>query len=116
LNDIRARLGAAVKTCRARRDLTQEQLAERSGLSYKFIGEIERGGANPTVTTLGRLADALGVSVASLLGDTEPGPSADYRITRHELIRVREALASIADLTDKLTEVTYPPPKRRRRR
>lgn len=116
MTDIRARLGAALKACRARRRMTQEQLAERAGLSYKFIGEIERGDANPTIATLDRLAGALGVDMSALVTETSQGQTTDYQISRHELIRVREALESITDVTDRLDNVKYPPVKRRRRR
>ena len=40
--------------------LTQEQLAERAGLKRSYIARLESGDANPTVTTLHRLARALG--------------------------------------------------------
>jgi transcriptional regulator with XRE-family HTH domain len=95
--------------------MTQEQLAERSGLSYKFIGEIERGTANPTVATLERLATALGVEVWALVMDPTPRRGGAYQISRHELSRVREALESIADVTDRLGEIRYPRVRRRRR-
>lgn len=95
--------------------MTQEQLAERSGLSYKFIGEIERGGANPTIITVDRLAGALGVSLSVLVLETHQRQTPEYQISHHELLRVREALDSIADVTDRLANVTYPPVKRRQR-
>src|SRR5439155_17125415 len=95
LTDIRTRLGAAVKACRARRRLTQEQLAERSSLSYEFIGEIERGDANPTILTLERVAKALDVSISLLLPETYQHQPTDYQVSRQELLRVREALDSI---------------------
>jgi len=101
LKDVRSRLGEALKACRARQRLTQEQLAERSGLSYKFIGEIERGRGNPTVDTLARLADALGVGVADLFaGAAHQRSSPDYQISRRELQVLRDALTSIADIAE----------------
>lgn len=49
--------------------LTQDKLAERSGLSVTMIQNLERpsDGGNPRLTTLWSLADALGVRVAALL-------------------------------------------------
>ena len=116
MTDIRTRLGAAVKALRARRRLTQEQLAERSGLSYKFVGEIERGDANPTFLTLERVAKALAVPMSTLVADAQQHQPVEYEISRHELLRVREALDSIADVTDRWANVAYPPIKRRRRK
>ena len=57
--DIRARFGAVLKGWRTEKRFTQEELAERSGLSYKFIGEIERGAGNPTIETVSQLAAAM---------------------------------------------------------
>ena len=95
--------------------MTQEQLAERSGLSYKFIGEIERGDANPTIATVDRLAAALDVDMSTLFKQTPQRQTTEYQISRHELLRVREALESIADVTDRIGDVVYPPAKRRSR-
>ena len=56
------RLNAAVAVSRAREEarLTQEQLAERSGVSRVIINRIERGKLNPSMKTLSRLARAMG--------------------------------------------------------
>ena len=56
------RLNAAVAVSRAREEarLTQEQLAERSGVSRVTINRIERGKLNPSMKTLSRLARAMG--------------------------------------------------------
>lgn len=118
MTDVRARLGAAVRACRERQRLTQEQLAERSELSYKFIGEIERGDGNPTVDTLDRLAEGLGISIAMLFNEADHHRTPEqYQITKRELLRVREALDSIAEVTDALArDPSYPLPPRRRRR
>lgn len=118
MTDVRARLGAAVRAHRERQRLTQEQLAERSGLSYKFIGEIERGDGNPTVETLERLADGLGLSIAMLFHEADQQRSpAQYQITKDELARVREAVESIAAVADAVgREVPRGRPRRRRAR
>ena len=59
------RLNAAVAVSRAREEarLTQEQLAERSGVSRVPINRIERGKLNPSMKTLSRLARAMGKQV-----------------------------------------------------
>ena len=51
--------GNAVMAARARRDLSQKELAELSGIDQSDISKIERGVANPTVSTLEKLATAL---------------------------------------------------------
>jgi transcriptional regulator with XRE-family HTH domain len=100
---IRSQLGQRVRGLRLEYRVTQEQLAERAGLSYKFIGEIERGKANPTVDTLSRLAKALRVEIHELLlsPGRETGSQAVYRIGIHDLALVREALKSADRLLDR---------------
>ncbi|MBP2292990.1 helix-turn-helix domain-containing protein [Azospirillum rugosum] len=57
---------------RRSRGWSQEELAFESGLHRTYISGIERGARNPTVTVLKELADALGVSAASLLELEQP--------------------------------------------
>ncbi len=56
-----------LKAARAKKKLTQEQLAERAGLSVAYISLLERGARCPPLPTLDALADALGVRATSLL-------------------------------------------------
>jgi transcriptional regulator with XRE-family HTH domain len=64
------RLGNQLQRLRTRRGLTQEQLAVNVGLSQTFITRLELGQYDPTLSTLVRLAKALRVSVADLLGES----------------------------------------------
>lgn len=52
-------VGKALAQARARAGLSQSELARRSGLKQAEVSKIERGQANPTLKTLGRLADGL---------------------------------------------------------
>jgi transcriptional regulator with XRE-family HTH domain len=47
--------------------MTQEELAERAGLSARYVGAIERGDVSASVTVLGQIAEALGVEPGDLL-------------------------------------------------
>ncbi len=47
--------------------MTQEELAERAGLSTRYVGAIERGEVSASVTVLGQIAEALGVEPGDLL-------------------------------------------------
>ena len=51
---------------RARENMTQQQLAEKSGLSRQSIHSIENGKFIPTVTTALRLAEVFGKKVEDL--------------------------------------------------
>jgi XRE family aerobic/anaerobic benzoate catabolism transcriptional regulator len=73
-----AALAGSVRSWRARRGLTRSQLAAASGLSLRFLADIESGAGNPSLRRLEELARALAVPVPALL--TGPAPSRDQRI------------------------------------
>jgi transcriptional regulator with XRE-family HTH domain len=49
--------------------LSQEDLAERTGLSQTWISRLEAGGANPTMETLNTLAEGLSIRLHDLFDD-----------------------------------------------
>lgn len=53
---------------RLQRDWTQEELADRAGLHWTMVGQVERGERNLSVMNVCRLAWALGVPPGDLLG------------------------------------------------
>lgn len=63
--------GESVRRHRQRRGWSQEQLAEAAELDRTYVSGIERGTRNPTLSTMGRIADALEVEVVSLLRDVQ---------------------------------------------
>lgn len=63
---INKALGARIKELRIRRALTQEELAEKTGLSVTFIGLMERGVNLPSLKTCQKIARALGVTLDEL--------------------------------------------------
>ena len=74
--DINDRIAARVRGLRARRGLSLEAVAERSGVSRSMISLIERGESSPTAAVLDRLAAGLGVTLASMFaGDAQPDAS-----------------------------------------
>ena len=71
-------LAENVRAMRHALQLSQEQLADRTGLHRTYIGSVERGERNVTLSTLEVLADAFGVAVPELL---TPGSPDDRSIT-----------------------------------
>jgi transcriptional regulator with XRE-family HTH domain len=59
-------LGEAVRQLREKRGITQERLAQDSGLTTGTISLVERGRSNPAWGTIKALAGALGVSLAEI--------------------------------------------------
>lgn len=56
-----------LKTLRTQQGLSQYRLAKESGVAQSVISQIEAGRGNPTMRTIDRLAQALGVDRAALL-------------------------------------------------
>jgi len=65
--EVQRSLAANIRRWRARRDLTQEQLAERAELGAVHVRSVERGVENCTLATIVAIADALGVAPGLLL-------------------------------------------------
>lgn len=66
-NKIHIKIGLKIKLERAKRKLSQEKLAELADLSKTHVGDIERGTTIPTVETLNRIANALGITLVELV-------------------------------------------------
>lgn len=64
-------LGRAVRSLRARKDWSLEELADRVGTTRNYLSEIERGLINPTFYTLRRVAKALEVPLSWLIAEGE---------------------------------------------
>lgn len=66
-------LGERLRALRLERGLQQRQLAEKSGLTPSMVSQIESGRLTPSLHTLGKLAGALGLPIASLFEATPEG-------------------------------------------
>lgn len=62
-------LGDAIRVRRTRAGLTQQELAERAGISKASVGHVETARRHASGATVRALADGLGVTVADLLAD-----------------------------------------------
>lgn len=62
-------IGAKIKEIRKSKGLTQEDLAQRSGVAQSAISYIERQGKQPNIDTIMRIANTLGISIADILGE-----------------------------------------------
>jgi transcriptional regulator with XRE-family HTH domain len=69
--------GANLRRLRTAAGLTQMELADRAGINFTAVSRLERGDRDPRLSTVARVARALGVSVAALVQDVgweEPAP------------------------------------------
>ncbi|MGC5583431.1 helix-turn-helix domain-containing protein [Ornithinimicrobium sp. W1665] len=78
--ELAVAVGARVRRERQDRRWTLDRLADASGLSRRMVVNVEQGAANPSVGTLLRLADALGLGLPTLV--EPPHGRADVALTR----------------------------------
>jgi transcriptional regulator with XRE-family HTH domain len=69
MRDWRGVFGRQVRKARLLKGLTQEELAFEAKIDLTYMGGIERGKRNPSLTVMARIADALRVSLPKLLED-----------------------------------------------
>jgi transcriptional regulator with XRE-family HTH domain len=72
-------LGTRIRALRLERELQQRQLAEKAGMTPSMVSQIESGRLTPSLHTLGKLAGALGVTIATLF---DGQPSGSIHVTR----------------------------------
>jgi len=63
--------GKVLRRYRSEKNLSQEELAYRADIDRTFVSRLERGIRQPTMTTLIGLGQALGISAADLVQETE---------------------------------------------
>lgn len=80
-------IGRRLKRIRQRKKLTQENLAEKVGISPKYISSIERGQENPTLDTLIKIVHALEVEMGEvfLTENEESDPKKNRELVRQLL-------------------------------
>jgi transcriptional regulator with XRE-family HTH domain len=79
MKDIRALFAANLKTIRTQAKLSQEAIAEATGLSVRMIREIESGNRAPSFDSLANLCSALKVDAYQFFLPTEGVTSFDRR-------------------------------------
>lgn len=79
--EINKNISENLKRLRGYNQLTLIDLAEQSGVSKTMLGEIERGNANPSISTLCKIAEALKVPLTGLIEECA---------SRYSLSRVKE--------------------------
>jgi transcriptional regulator with XRE-family HTH domain len=68
-DDPRKQFGDHLRSARVAKGLSQEELADRSGLNRTYVGSVERGERNVSLLNIHKLAAALGVAPSTLLDD-----------------------------------------------
>jgi XRE family aerobic/anaerobic benzoate catabolism transcriptional regulator len=92
-------LAERIRYARAQRGMTRSALAADSGVSLRFLAQLESGEGNPSVLVLRRIAAAMGFPPDSLLSGEPPRPI-DHtlavqllsRLSDHDLVKARRLL------------------------
>src|SRR4051794_20389953 len=98
-------LGGRIRAWRARRGMTRKQLAADSGLSERFLADVESGKGNVSINSLEAAARALNLTILDLLQDA-PRPAMARvqgllgRLDEHQLEQAYSLLASSFGLAD----------------
>ncbi len=97
--DLSQVIGSRVREERRRLDLTQEELAERVGLSTNYIAHLERGSRGASLQTLEKVAGVLEIPVASMFVGGAPSAG---RSTQDDVRRVAARLRGMDSRTRQL--------------
>jgi CheY-like chemotaxis protein len=70
-SDLKHLFGISVKGWRSRLGISQEELAGRAGLHRTYVSDIERGARNVSLESIGKLASAMEIPVATLFSQSD---------------------------------------------
>lgn len=71
LSSLQTRFGERLRQARLAANMTQAEMAERSGIHEQYIGRVEQGRKNLRLDTMVRLAMVVGHSVSDMLRETD---------------------------------------------
>ena len=83
-------MGERVRLARARRGMSRKSLSRASGVSERYLAELERGAGNASLLVLRQIADALSIEAAALVSDAPERP-VDLTLALHQLERLSPA-------------------------
>jgi XRE family aerobic/anaerobic benzoate catabolism transcriptional regulator len=102
--DFLEQLGQRVRTMRALRGMSRKVLAKVSGISERYIAQLESGKGNVSIVLLRRVSGAMGAHVEDLIPSSDPVP--DWPVMR-DLLR-KASPAQIAQAREVLSGATSP--------
>lgn len=104
---LKLQLGHLLQRRRYQLGMTQRDLSDAAKISLKYLGEIERGEANPTLDMLARLACVLDWDPWTLFGERQPAISRNtHSLITADLGRAQQQLESLSAWLAGLTPAT----------
>ncbi|MBY0332998.1 MAG: helix-turn-helix transcriptional regulator [Acetobacteraceae bacterium] len=89
------RLGQRLRTLRARRGITRRELSRRSGVSERYIAQLESGAGNVSILLLRRIARAIGIGAEELIAE-RADPSIERVLLQQAVERLPEGQLAAA--------------------
>src|SRR6516164_8175450 len=94
-------LGQRVRTMRALRGMSRKVLAKVSGISERYIAQLESGKGNVSIVLLRRVSNAMGAHLEDLIPTTDPAP--DWQVIRDllrkaspgQIVQAKDVLAGL---------------------
>lgn len=90
-------IGEQIRYYRRKNGISQETLALIADLNPAYVGQIERGVKSPTINTLKKIADALGVSLAMLFTPITDMELSLSEIRKHETEKIMLSINRLND-------------------
>ena len=85
MHDLGRALGERIRQLRARAGFSQEELADRAGLPWTYLSDLERGRQTPSLDLLNRVARGLGVTLAEFFAPLDEPYRLRFRKARRDL-------------------------------
>jgi transcriptional regulator with XRE-family HTH domain len=110
MSKIRKSFGKRVKELRKAKNISQEELGERAGLHYTYIGGVERGERNISLESMGKIASGLDVNIGELFPFvSRKGKIPETDSLRNEIVNMlyecdRKALKLIAKVIKEIKD------------
>jgi transcriptional regulator with XRE-family HTH domain len=114
--DIYKELGKRIHEIRIKSNITQEKLAELSGVSSNFISQIERGRNKCSLETIDSLSNAMNTPLNELFNFRLPNPSFKDNFTKRIEIMLKNLSDKDKNLVLEITEDVYGKIKRNKRK
>ncbi len=89
MNSLKKELGLKIRQLRKIKGWTQEILAEKAEIDYKYLGAIERGEKNLTLVNIEKIAKGLGIEVYQLFLFSLKGVQTEEKTTE---IKIKDLL------------------------
>lgn len=92
-------IGKRIRQCRRLKALTLEELGNKSEICSKYLGEIERGKKNPTLSIIRKIANGLDIHPSWLLSEDSEG-NFEYMVSINRILSGRntKTLGKVLDV------------------